>query len=66
MDHFLEGMPCKWHRFQETRLTQRYPGDTCLHAWEVLGDILKSEEAKDIVCDIGMSVHPYLIICEPR
>ena len=31
-------------------------GDTCLHAWEVLGEILKSEEAQDIVCDIGMYV----------
>ena len=50
--------------FRETILKQKYPGDTCLHEWEVLGDILKSEEAKDIVCDIGMSVHPYLIICE--
>lgn len=31
-------------------------GDTGLHSWEVLADILKSEEARDIVCDIGMFV----------
>ncbi len=31
-------------------------GDTGLHAWEVLAEILKSDEAKGIVCDIGMSV----------
>ncbi len=29
-------------------------GDTILHSWEVLADILQSEEAQDIVCDIGM------------
>ncbi|OWZ68719.1 NAD+ synthetase [Cryptococcus neoformans] len=29
-------------------------GDTMLHSWEVLAKILQSEEAKDIVCDIGM------------
>ncbi|KAG0167386.1 glutamine-dependent NAD(+) synthetase [Apophysomyces sp. BC1034] len=31
-------------------------GDTYLHSWEVLASILKSEEAKDIVLDIGMPV----------
>ncbi|KAH9951184.1 glutamine-dependent NAD(+) synthetase with GAT domain-containing protein [Amylocystis lapponica] len=31
-------------------------GDTALHSWEVLAKILQSEEAKDIVCDIGMPV----------
>ncbi|KAH9893292.1 glutamine-dependent NAD(+) synthetase with GAT domain-containing protein [Cubamyces lactineus] len=31
-------------------------GDTGLHAWEVLADILKSDEAKGIVCDIGMPI----------
>jgi predicted amidohydrolase len=31
-------------------------GDTVLHSWEVLGKILQSEEAQDIVCDIGMCV----------
>ena len=37
-------------------------GDTCLHSWEVLAEILKSEEAKGIVCDIGMSAGlPYSI-----
>lgn len=29
-------------------------GDTEQHSWEVLGIILQSEEAKGIVCDIGM------------
>lgn len=29
-------------------------GDTILHSWEILGKILQSEEAMDIVCDIGM------------
>lgn len=29
-------------------------GDTILHSWEVLATILQSEEAKGIVCDIGM------------
>ncbi|EIW67818.1 hypothetical protein TREMEDRAFT_39964 [Tremella mesenterica DSM 1558] len=31
-------------------------GDTVLHSWEVLARILQSEEAKGIVCDIGMPV----------
>ncbi|KAK7466402.1 glutamine-dependent NAD(+) synthetase [Stygiomarasmius scandens] len=31
-------------------------GDTVLHSWEVLAKILASEEATDIVCDIGMPV----------
>ncbi|THU97748.1 glutamine-dependent NAD(+) synthetase with GAT domain-containing protein [Dendrothele bispora CBS 962.96] len=31
-------------------------GDTVLHSWEVLAKILASEEAMDIVCDIGMPV----------
>lgn len=31
-------------------------GDTILHSWEVLVQILQSEEAKGIVCDIGMWV----------
>jgi NAD+ synthase (glutamine-hydrolysing) len=32
-------------------------GDTVMHSWEVLSKILHSEEAKDIVCDIGMYVY---------
>lgn len=28
--------------------------DTERHSWEVLGKILQSEEAKGMVCDIGM------------
>ncbi|KIY65087.1 glutamine-dependent NAD synthetase with GAT domain-containing protein [Cylindrobasidium torrendii FP15055 ss-10] len=31
-------------------------GDTVLHSWEVLAKILASDEARDIVCDIGMPV----------
>ncbi|KAI7899195.1 uncharacterized protein BX663DRAFT_538097 [Cokeromyces recurvatus] len=31
-------------------------GDTYLHSWEVLAEILKSEEAKDMILDIGMPV----------
>lgn len=29
-------------------------GDTYLHSWEVLASILQSEEAKDMILDIGM------------
>jgi hypothetical protein len=29
-------------------------GDTYLHSWEVLAEIIKSEEAKDMILDIGM------------
>jgi len=29
-------------------------GDTVFHSWEILGEILKSENAKGIICDIGM------------
>jgi hypothetical protein len=36
-------------------------GDTILHSWEVLAEILQSEEAKDIVCDIGMSVGMFMM-----
>ncbi|KZS94636.1 glutamine-dependent NAD synthetase with GAT domain-containing protein [Sistotremastrum niveocremeum HHB9708] len=31
-------------------------GDTVLHSWETLAKILASEEATDIVCDVGMPV----------
>ncbi|KAI9262477.1 hypothetical protein EDC94DRAFT_648277 [Helicostylum pulchrum] len=31
-------------------------GDTYLHSWEVLAEILKSDEAKDMILDIGMPV----------
>ncbi|KAL7418938.1 glutamine-dependent NAD(+) synthetase [Cryptotrichosporon argae] len=31
-------------------------GDTILHSWEVLRTILRTEEVKDIVCDIGMPI----------
>ncbi|GMK58908.1 hypothetical protein CspeluHIS016_0603500 [Cutaneotrichosporon spelunceum] len=31
-------------------------GDTEQHSWEALATILKSEEAQDIVCDIGMPI----------
>ncbi|KAI8084031.1 uncharacterized protein B0P05DRAFT_535923 [Gilbertella persicaria] len=31
-------------------------GDTYLHAWEVLAEILKSDEAKNMILDIGMPV----------
>ncbi|KAH9839955.1 glutamine-dependent NAD synthetase with GAT domain-containing protein [Rhodofomes roseus] len=31
-------------------------GDTGLHSWEVLAKILESEDAKGILCDIGMPV----------
>ena len=33
-----------------------HTGDTGLHSWEVLVEILKSPEAYGIVCDIGMFV----------
>ncbi|CED83047.1 glutamine-dependent nad synthetase with gat domain-containing protein [Phaffia rhodozyma] len=29
-------------------------GDTMMHSWEVLADIIDSEDAQDIVCDVGM------------
>jgi hypothetical protein len=29
-------------------------GDTVLHSWEILAQILQSEEAQGIICDIGM------------
>lgn len=32
-------------------------GDTQLHSWEVLAKIIESDEAQDILCDIGMYVH---------
>ncbi|KAH9933494.1 glutamine-dependent NAD synthetase with GAT domain-containing protein [Fomitopsis serialis] len=31
-------------------------GDTALHSWEVLAKILESDEAKGILCDIGMPI----------
>ncbi|WVQ80449.1 NAD+ synthetase [Cryptococcus sp. DSM 104549] len=31
-------------------------GDTILHSWEVLATILQSEEAKGVVCDVGMPI----------
>jgi NAD+ synthase (glutamine-hydrolysing) len=37
-------------------------GDTVMHSWEVLGKILQSEEAKGIVCDIGMHVAHFCYI----
>lgn len=32
----------------------RHVGDTYLHSWEVLAEIIKSDEAKDMILDIGM------------
>jgi len=29
-------------------------GDTVLHSWEVLANILSSDKTADILCDIGM------------
>jgi len=37
------------------RYAESCSGDTILHSWEVLAKILQSEEAKGIVCDVGMS-----------
>lgn len=52
LDHFLERKcNCSMDSFLE-ELTLL--GDTMLHSWEVLAKILQSEEAKGIVCDIGM------------
>ncbi|KAF8507701.1 hypothetical protein JB92DRAFT_3083999 [Gautieria morchelliformis] len=31
-------------------------GDTVMHSWEILANILVSEEALDVMCDIGMPV----------
>jgi hypothetical protein len=31
-------------------------GDTTLHAWEVLAQLLAAPEARDIICDVGMFV----------
>ncbi|KAI8336571.1 hypothetical protein BC941DRAFT_494830 [Chlamydoabsidia padenii] len=31
-------------------------GDTYLHSWEVLASILQSEEAKDMILDVGMPI----------
>ncbi|KAI9346299.1 hypothetical protein BDR26DRAFT_907924 [Obelidium mucronatum] len=33
-----------------------YENDTFIHSWEVLADLLESEECKDIICDVGMPV----------
>lgn len=33
-----------------------------LHSWEILAQILQSDEAKDIICDIGMCVLSHLLI----
>ncbi len=33
-------------------------GDTLLHSWEVLTELLKSPLTNDILCDVGMYVTP--------
>ncbi|KAJ3005622.1 UNVERIFIED_CONTAM: glutamine-dependent NAD(+) synthetase [Siphonaria sp. JEL0065] len=33
-----------------------YENDTYLHSWEVLAELLKAEDCKDIICDVGMPV----------
>jgi len=33
-----------------------------LHSWEILAQILQNDEAKDIICDIGMCVLSELLI----
>lgn len=38
----------------QTEEAEKHSGDTILHSWEILSIILQSEEAKGIVCDIGM------------
>ena len=35
-------------------LMRRAAGDTVLHSWEVLANILSSDKTANILCDIGM------------
>jgi NAD+ synthase (glutamine-hydrolysing) len=46
----VSGYGCEDHFFEL---------DTVKHSWQVLADILKSDDnlTKDIICDIGMPVH---------
>nr|ODN86659.1 NAD+ synthetase [Cryptococcus depauperatus CBS 7841] len=52
LDHFLEGDTVIMAYYG--KVLNGLIGDTMLHSWEVLATILQSEEAKGIVCDIGM------------
>jgi NAD+ synthase (glutamine-hydrolysing) len=63
LDHFLEGESMSTFytvsgaglRVSEMhRLTLL--GDTILHSWEILAQLLQNEQTRDIVCDIGMCV----------
>jgi hypothetical protein len=43
------------HKSQEnTNVNQLHIGDTYLHSWEVLGQILTSKEAEGMLLDVGM------------
>lgn len=42
-------MESHWHEY-----LLAYVGDTYLHSWEVLAEIIKCDEAKDMILDIGM------------
>lgn len=63
LDHFLEGEPISTP-FIVQRATLRgdgihqltLVGDTILHSWEILAQLLQNEQTRDIVCDIGMCV----------
>ena len=54
LDHFLEG------EHSSVCITDDVScdlvGDTVLHSWEVLANILSADKTTDIVCDIGMYV----------
>jgi NAD+ synthase (glutamine-hydrolysing) len=58
LDHFLEGekRPLKNGMLRLFTHTHIYKGDTVLHSWEVLANILSSDKTLGILCDIGMYV----------
>jgi NAD+ synthase (glutamine-hydrolysing) len=54
LDHFLEGEPKRCPISIITAYIYIFKGDTVLHSWEVLANILSSEKTRGILCDIGM------------
>ena len=53
----MEGASISWH---EVKFGSNHyaTGDTYLHSWEVLAQILEHDECQDILLDIGMSASP--------
>jgi NAD+ synthase (glutamine-hydrolysing) len=53
LDHFLEGEPTAYQQ-RSHHTDSVFSGDTILHSWEILAQLLQNPDCRDIICDVGM------------